>query len=68
VSYEFSDVIGAEVVGEGGSCVRAEARAPASRRRRESWKRRRLEEGAASRVERPTPLGVGNKDYVYCLS
>jgi hypothetical protein len=48
--------------------VRAEARAPASRRRRESWKRRRLEEGAAARVERPTPLGVGNKDYVYCLS
>jgi hypothetical protein len=47
--------------------VRAEARAPASRRRRESWKRRRLEEGAAARVERPTPLGVGNKDYVYCL-
>jgi hypothetical protein len=40
----------AEVVGEGGSCVRAEARAPASRRRRESWKRRRLEEGAAARV------------------
>jgi hypothetical protein len=48
--------------------VRAEARAPASRRHRESWKRRRLEEGAAARVERPTPLGVGNKDYVYCLS
>jgi hypothetical protein len=47
--------------------VRAEARAPASRRRRESWKRRRLEEGAAARVERPTPLGVGSKDYVYFL-
>jgi hypothetical protein len=26
------------------------------------------EEGAAARAERPTPLGVGNKDYVYCLS
>jgi hypothetical protein len=46
-----------------------ETRAPASRRHRESWERRRPEEGAAAaRAERPTPLGVGNKDYVYCLS
>jgi hypothetical protein len=37
--------------------VRAEAGAPASRRHRKRWKRQRLEEGAAARVERPTPFG-----------
>jgi hypothetical protein len=45
----------AEVVGEGESCVRVEARAPASRRRRASLARRRRRGEAAARAGRPTP-------------
>jgi hypothetical protein len=45
----------AEVVGEGGSCVRVEARAPASRRRRASLARRRRRGEAAARAGDPTP-------------
>jgi hypothetical protein len=44
-----------EVVEEVGSCVRVEARAPASRRRRASLARRRRRGEAAARAGSPTP-------------